>query len=119
MRIATLVFGLLLTGVLFAAANAASEVGVTMGEEATVSAAGVGFLIALMWLLASVLVIAFPLASTVLFGLSALLGLLTPGGIFFGVQFYGIIAFVPTLMAYIGWRRKRATGAEQAVDFQR
>ena len=66
--------------------------------------------------LASALVIGFPRASMVLYGLSALIGLLTPTGDFADLRFHGFVAVVLTIMAFFGWRGKKRHDENAAAE---
>lgn len=121
MRIATLIVGLLV-GLMLVLQSMA--LGVFSAEGSTNSeAAGAGLIMALLWLLASALVIGFPRASMVLYGLSALIGLFTPTGDFADLRFHGFVAVVLTIMAFFGWRGKKRhdenAAAEKARQIQR
>lgn len=114
MRIATLIIGLLV-GLMLVLQS--MTLGVFSPEgSANSEAAGAGFIMALLWLLASALVIGFPRASMVLYGLSALIGLFTPTGDFADLRFHGFVAIVLTVMAFFGWRGKRRHDEEVAAE---
>ena len=117
MRIATLIIGLMIG---FLLVLQSFTIGMfsdtTIVDETTSTAGAVGLLMALMWLLASALVIAFPLASTILFGLTVLMGLFVPTGDFSDLRFHGSVAVVLTLMAFFGWRGKKRDSQEKLAE---
>jgi hypothetical protein len=114
MRIATLIIGLMVGALLF---FQSMTLGMFSSEGSVNSdAASAGFLMALLWLLASALVIAFPRISMVLYGISALIGLLTPTGAFADLRFHGGVAVVLTVMAFFGYRGKRRHDQEVADE---
>lgn len=114
MRIATMIVGLMVGAFLFFQSvllGAFSSEGSTNSE-----ASGAGLIMAFLWLLASALVIAFPRASMILYGLSALVGLFSPTGDFADLRAHGFIALALTVMAFFGWRGKRKHDAEVAAE---
>lgn len=119
MRIATLIVGLLLGLMLTIQTFAATAIGDLGNDTTTATAAGAGFGMMLLWLLGCALVIPFPLVSTVLFALSALLGLLVPTGDFADLRFHGFAAVVLTIMALLGYRGKRVADREKREEQQR
>lgn len=114
MRIATLIIGLIVGAMLF---FQSFTLGVFSSEGSTNSeAASAGFIMALLWLLASALVIAFPRVSMVLYGISALIGIFTPTGAFEDLRFHGGVAVVLTVMAFFGYRGKKRHDEEVAAE---
>lgn len=114
MRIATLIVGLLV-GVMLIFQTMVAGTFSAEGSD-TSGAAAAGFVMALLWLLGSALVIAFPRVSMVLYGISALLGLFTPTGQFADLRFHGFVAIALTVMAFLGWRGKKKHDAEVAAE---
>lgn len=108
MRIATLIIGLLVGLLLFLQSF---TVGIfsdtTVIDDATATAGGAGLFMALIWLLASALVVPFPLASFILFLISAPIGMFTPTGEFEDLRFHGFVAALLAIMALLGWRGKK------------
>ena len=117
MRIATLIIGLLWGALIFIQSMTAGVFS-SEGSE-TSSAAGAGLLVAVLWLLASALVIAFPKVSIVLFGLAALIGIFTDPGAFEDLQVHGFASIVMAVLAYFGWRGKKKQDADQQAEKQR
>ena len=113
MRIATLIVGLLLgllltiQSILFIGLSGEVETDPNAGAGAA------GFLMALMWLVACALVISFPLVSTVIFAISALIGLFAASGDFADLPYFGGIAIGLAVMAFFGWRGKRRDDEER------
>ena len=120
MRIAALIIGLLIGLMLFIQSFTVGMFSeTTVVDDTTATAGGAGLFMALLWLLASALVIPFPLVSTILYGLTILIGLLTPTGDFADLRFHGFVAIVLTLMAFFGWRGKNKDVREKLVERQR
>lgn len=120
MRIATLIIGLLMGLILlFQSWTVGVFGGMGAFDDATESAGAAGTIMALAWFLASALVIPLPLVSTVLFGLTVLIGLLTPTGDFADLRFHGVIAIGLTVMAFFGWRGKKKAKKEQLAERRR
>lgn len=120
MRIAALIIGLLVGLLLFVQSwtiGIFSET--TVVDDVTASAGGAGLIMALAWLLASALVIPFPLVSTIIYGLTVPIGLFTPTGDFGDLRFHGFVAIVLTLMALFGWRGKKMDAREKLAERQR
>lgn len=114
MRIATLIIGLLV-GLLLVLQS--FTVGIfsdtTVIDDATATAGGAGLFMALIWLLASALVVPFPLASFILFLISAPIGMFTPTGEFEDLRFHGFVAALLAIMAF-GMARKAQGRAREA-----
>ena len=117
MRIATLIIGLLWGALIFIQSMAAGVFSAEGSE--TSSAASAGLLVAILWLLASALVIAFPKASIILFGLAALVGIFTDPGAFADLQVHGVASIVMAVLSYFGWRGKKKHDADQKAEKQR
>ena len=120
MRIAALIIGLLVGLLLFIQSFTVgmfSETSVV--DDTTAIAGGAGLMMALVWLLASALVIPFPLASAILYGLTVPIGLVTPTGDFGDLRFHGFVAIVLALMAFFGWRGKKKDSREKQAERQR
>lgn len=111
MRIATLIISLLIGLLLFI--QSFGILALSDAESATYGAGAVGLIMAFMWLLGAGLVLAFPMASGILFGLSAVLGLLVPTGAFGDLRFHGGVAVVLMVMAALGYRDKQKQDREK------
>lgn len=120
MRIAALIVGLLVGLLLFIQSFTVGMFSeTTVVDDTTAIAGGAGLFMALIWLLASALVIPFPLVSAILFGLTVPIGLFTPTGDFGDLRFHGFVAIVLTLMAFFGWRGKKKDAREKQAERQR
>lgn len=120
MRIATLIIGLMIGFLLVLQSLTIGMFSETTIVDDTTSTAGaVGLLMALVWLAASALVIAFPLVSTILFALTAPLGLFVPTGDFGDLRFHGTVALALAVMAFFGWRGKKRDAREKRAERQR
>ncbi len=119
-RVATLIIGLLVGLLLFLQSM---KIGVFSDTSAvndvTGTAGAVGLMMALLWLLASALVIPFPLVSFVIFLLTVPLGLFVPTGEFGDLRFHGGVAVVLSIMSFLGWRGKKKDAAEERAERQR
>lgn len=118
MRIAVLILGLLFNIVLFMQTIVVVGLGSAIEDEATAGAGAVGVLVSLVWLVASALVLAFPLASTILFGSAGLLGIAVSGD-FPDMGVWGGVALVLALMSFFGWRGKKKEAREKALEKSR
>lgn len=114
MRIATLVVGLLWGALIFVQSFGAGVFS-SEGSE-TSSAASSGLLVAVLWLLASALVIGFPRASIVLFGLAAVIGITSDTGAFEDLRVHGYASIFMAVLAYFGWKGKKKHDAEVASE---
>ena len=118
MRIAVLILGLLFNIVLFIQTILFGGLGDAVGDETTAQAGAVGVLVSLLWLVASALVLAFPIVSVVLFTLAGVLGFAVSGD-FPDMAVWGSIALVLAVMSFFGWRGKRKDAREKAAERQR
>lgn len=120
MRIAVLIIGLLLgllmflqTVLVYAGASATEQ------DDLAGAAAG-GVFMAFLWLVACALVLPFPVASVVLFALAGLIGFAAGASSDFAdLPVWGGISFVLAVMAFFGWRGKRAATREVREERQR
>jgi hypothetical protein len=91
-------------------------------DEDTAGAGSVGVLMSFMWLVACALVLAFPMASMIIFGLAGLLGIAVGASSEFAdLVVWGIISLVLALMSFFGWRGKKRdkAAAEAERHYQR
>ena len=116
MRIAALIIGFVTALVLAIQAWMANTSGDLGPDEVTSTAAGAGIMMAMTWVLASALVIPSPLASTVLFSVTAVVGLIVTTGEFGELRYYGIVAIGLAVMAFVGWRKKLHIDEELAIE---
>lgn len=78
---------------------------------------GWGVLIGFTFLVASGLAIPFPLASAIIFGLSAIVAFLVAAStIYNDMAIWGVVAIVLAIMAFIGWRGKKRSDAQKAIE---
>jgi hypothetical protein len=120
MRIAVVLLGLLIGLLLVWQSATIGIFNETPTIDATTAVAGgAGLAMALLWLLASALVIPLPMVSVLLFGLTIPPGLIVPTGEFADLRFHGIVAVVLTAMSLIGWHEKRELDREREEDLQR
>lgn len=120
MRVATLIIGLLVGLLLFLQLMTIGIFQDTGAVDDTTSTAGaVGLMMALMWLLASAIVIPIPLISCLIFLLTVPMGLFVPTGEFGDLRFHGGIAIVLTIMSYFGWRGKKKDASEKRAERKR
>lgn len=118
MRIAVLILGLLFNVVMFLQTVLVGGLGEAAGDESTAQAGAVGLFASLLWLVASALVIAFPMVSVVLFSLAGLLAFAVSGD-FPDMAVWGSIAIVLAVMSFFGWRGKRKDTREKRAEQQR
>jgi hypothetical protein len=115
MRVATLVIGILLGLALFLQSLLVNGLSDIANEEGSEQSGAVGVLSALMWLVASALVIAFPMASMILFLLSSVL-LFAASGDYPDLAFYGGAALLLALFSFLGWRGKKKDKQEKMEE---
>jgi hypothetical protein len=110
MRLAVTILSLLLMLVVGLQSCAASVGGSLSSNQATSSAAAVGMLVALLFLVGGAFAIAYPLVSLVSFvlaGLFALVGGTSSVSDFKDLQVWGFVALILALLSYFGVREKR------------
>ena len=73
-------------------------------------------MIALTWIVASALVIPSPLASTILFSVTAFVGLMLPAGAFSDLRLYRVAAVALAVTSFLGWRAKRQLDEDDAIE---
>lgn len=117
MRIAVLIIGLLLGLLIFLQTAILGTLSSAVGEEATESAAAVGVLVALLWLIGSALVMPWPLFSVFAFAIAGLLGFAVSGD-FPDMGVWGGISLVLAVMSFFGWRGKKKDAREKAEERQ-
>jgi amino acid transporter len=114
MRIAVMVIGVPLALLIFlqgCTAGVAEDVG-----NAEEKVGGWGIIVGFAYLLGSALVVAFPLAAAVIFGLTGLVAIAVAVGTAYGdMWIWGAIAFVLAGMAFLGRRGKRQA-EQRAAD---
>lgn len=122
LRIATLIVGIIFAFALFFQSIVADFGSSLSNNENLETAAALAMVGSLLWLLASALVIAFPLGSTVLFGLASLV-MITGGSQFADdypdLQYWGWIGLVFAVSSFFGWRGKRQSDAEKREEKER
>ncbi|HEX5499750.1 MAG TPA: hypothetical protein VFX03_11000, partial [Thermomicrobiales bacterium] len=124
MRIATLILGLILGAFLFVQTFLVYALSGAINDQATSGAGALGLLMALMWLVACALVIPVPLLSTVIFGLSGLIGLgAGAGSKFADLTIWGVAGLLLAAFSFFGWigkrksaRRERETREQMAAQ---
>lgn len=123
MRIAVLIIGLMVSVWTFFEAFALSFLDtnnmLAADDADSGNAAGGGLLVALVGALAASLAIAFPLASTILFGLAGLISIATAASGYGNHWVYGPIFILLSVMAFFGWRGKRQERKTFQVERQR
>jgi ribosomal protein L40E len=117
MRIAVLILGLLFNVVLFLQTVLIAGLGSAANDEATAGAGAVGVFVSLLWLVASALVLAFPMASAILFVVAGLFGFAVSGD-FPDMAVWGGIALILAVMSFFGWRGKKKQARAQAEEYQ-
>lgn len=106
MRIAVLIIGLLLGLLMFIQTVLIGILGGVAEDEAMSTAGAVGFLVAIAWLVACALVIAFPLVSTILFVLAGLMAFGVSGD-YPDMGVWGVVSLILAVMSFFGWIGKR------------
>lgn len=115
MRIAVLVIGAPLALLVFLQGCTGSALESAAGDDDSVG--GWGMVVGLFFLVASALVISFPTASAVIFGVSAVTAFLVAANTDYGDMWvWGAIAVALGVMAFFGRRGKRK--ADQRADAQ-
>lgn len=106
MRIAVLILGLILGAVMFLqSVTVAGLSGIAEDEDAN-SAAAVGILMALVWLVSCAVVIPLPRVAIVLFLVAAALGFAASGA-FPDLAAWGGASIFLAVLSFFGWRGKR------------
>ncbi len=116
MRIAVMVIGLILGAIMFVQTflvNTLSQAGGSQTEASEVAGA-MGLAMSLLWLLACALVIPFPLVSTALFLLSAVVGFGFAGA-FPDLAYWGAAALLLATFSVFGWSGKRRSARREMV----
>jgi hypothetical protein len=112
MRIAVLGMGLVLGTVMVIQTVLIAGLNSAVGDDDAATTETVGGVMAMMWLAACALVLAYPMLSTSLFGLAGLLGIgVGASRGFTDVLFWGLIALLLAIMAFLGWRDKNLADA--------
>ncbi|HWV23265.1 MAG TPA: hypothetical protein VNZ58_03670 [Thermomicrobiales bacterium] len=106
MRIAVLILGLLLGLLMFFQALIGYVVGSATSSDDLAGAGALGLLVALMWLLACALVIAFPLVSAIILGLAMPIAWGSAALGYTDMWIWSGASFVLAVMAFFGWRGK-------------
>lgn len=122
MRLFTLIVGILLSIGFFIQAFLVTGVSSAFGDEGGSTAGALGVLGALLLLVGSALVIGLPLASTIVFGLAALLLFAATGsfgGDYGDLQFWAWLALLLAVSAFFGWRGKKKADAEKLEEKMR
>lgn len=119
MRIAVLIIGLIFSlwmtiegwtvGMLF-------DVG---GAEEQSAAAALGFVAGFVGIIASALVIAFPMISMVLFVLAGLFSIGAASSGYGNHEVFAAVIFALAIMSFFGWRGKKKDTREKAAEVQR
>ena len=115
-RVATLAIGIAMALMLVTQPWMASPSADLGTDEVTSTAAGAGTMIALTRILASALVIPSPLASTILFSVTAFVGLILAAGAFSDLRLYGVTAVALAVTSLLGWRAKRQRDEDDAIE---
>lgn len=120
MRITTLIIGLVLSIGLFIQSLTVAALGDAANTEDDGAGGALGILLALSWVVASALVIPFPLVSMIFFGLGGIIGI--AGGSsteFTDLTVWGVVSLVLALFSFFGWRgKKKQQAKETARDAQ-
>lgn len=119
MRVGAMVVGILFS--IWTFFEALLVTGVSgMADDEEMGAAGAGSLLAAIVAgIASALVLALPLFSTVLFGLAGLISFAAAGAGYGNHWFYGSVFLVLGVMAFFGWIGKRKDRRELVAERQR
>jgi hypothetical protein len=115
MRIATLILGLIFGLILFLQTLLGSGLSSLAEDEGAAESSAVGLFASILWLVASALVIGFPLASTIIFGISSLF-LFGASGNFPDLAIWGGVALFLAAMSFFGWRGKKKDAREKAEE---
>lgn len=122
MRFVVLILGLLLGALMFVQTFAVYALSGVANDERTSQAGAVGLFMALIWLVASALVLAAPFLSTLAFALAGLLGL-SAATTFPDLEIWGGASVVLSGMSLLAWIAKRRTARRetrrQALEAQR
>jgi hypothetical protein len=120
MRVATLIIGLLLGLLLFLQTMLLYGLSNAGNDEKNAGAAAIGVFVALIWLVASAFVMAFPLFSAIAFAAAALFAFLGGGSSDFkDLIIWGVASALLAVLSYFGWRGKRRDRREALAERQR
>jgi vacuolar-type H+-ATPase subunit I/STV1 len=120
MRIAVLIIGIVLGFIIMVQSFSAGVLG-EVGNNDDISDAGAGGVwVAIFWIIASALAIAFPMASVVLFGFASAIAFGIAGtSDFEDMWVWGGIGILLAIFSFFGWRGKRKDRRERDVEKQR
>lgn len=113
MRVAVLIIGLLLSVGLFLQSLAGNALTSIAEDEGGQGATAIGVFMALIWVVASAIVIAKPRISMVLFGISAVFGV-AGWSDFPDLKFWSGVAVFLAVLSYLGYRGKMKQQAKEA-----
>jgi hypothetical protein len=117
MRIAVLIIALALSLIILVQSCAASAVGSLAEDEETSSAAGAGFLVAVLFIVAAGFVLSKPKAWVIIFLVAAPIALLGAVGSEFGdLYVWTVVALALAGMSYLGLKAKRREDLEAAAQ---
>jgi hypothetical protein len=117
MRIAVTIISLLLMVVIGFQSCAAALSGGLGSDRATSAAGGIGFIVALLFLVAGAFALAFPMVSIVFFTVAGIMAIIAGlSSHFSDLSIWGFVALILAGMSFFGWREKRKRRkAEQAL----
>jgi hypothetical protein len=116
MRIAVLIIGLMLSVGLFIQSLVANVGSGLNNSDSLGAAAAAGVLMALMWIVASALVMPLPRVSVVIFLLAAALGFgFGAGSEFKDLYFWGSVSVLLAVFSFFGFRGKKNSQAKEAA----
>src|SRR4051812_7948952 len=100
--------------------SCAASVGGSMGHnQSTTNAAGMGFFVVFLFLIAGAFAISFPLVSVVSFVLAGVVAIAAGfSSAFADLAIWGFVALILAVMSFFGYREKKRRKAEQYARVQ-
>ena len=116
MRLATMLLGFFGSLIVIVQGFVASSLFSAGHDEKRAGATAGGFFAGIIGLVASALVMAFPLFSAILFGICGLIGYAAAAGGFADMWVHGTAYLILAVMAFFGWRGKKRDAREKAAE---
>lgn len=112
MRIATAIISILMSIFVFLQTMLVGGLSDATGDKESSSAAALGLLGALIWLVAGALVIGFPRISMIMFAIASV-AFFAGAASFPDLGVYGAFSLAFTVMSFLGWRGKKKSDTQK------